>query len=106
MRLSGRFLDDHNHFTVSIRVNVTFFLSFSLNQKFFRRGLQEFETYSCKNDRMCAINPKTRNDCRYCRYQKCTEAGMSREGEFHSPTIIPFSVLFSSFLNPAAKTLH
>lgn len=49
-------------------------------KKFFRRGQKEFETYVCKTDRKCTINPRTRNVCRYCRYQKCVRAGMSRQG--------------------------
>ncbi|ELU05472.1 hypothetical protein CAPTEDRAFT_119978, partial [Capitella teleta] len=50
-------------------------------KKFFRRGLQEHSTYSCKSSRDCVINPRTRNSCRFCRYQKCLSAGMSREGK-------------------------
>ena len=49
-------------------------------QKFFRRGLVESPTYSCKFTGNCVINPRTRNLCRYCRYQKCRESGMSRGG--------------------------
>ncbi|KAI0207833.1 hypothetical protein LSAT2_007485 [Lamellibrachia satsuma] len=48
-------------------------------KKFFRRGLQESESYICKQNGACVINPKTRNDCRYCRFQKCLMAGMSRD---------------------------
>jgi len=49
-------------------------------QKFFRRGLVENATYSCKLTGNCVINPRTRNACRYCRFQKCLESGMSRTG--------------------------
>ncbi|XP_013414288.1 uncharacterized protein LOC106176446 [Lingula anatina] len=48
-------------------------------KKFFRRGLKECATYHCKALKDCAINPKNRNDCRYCRYQKCLAVGMSRD---------------------------
>jgi len=51
-------------------------------QKFFRRGLTEHGSYTCKANQQCEINPRTRNSCRYCRYQKCLAAGMSREGLF------------------------
>ena len=49
-------------------------------QKFFRRGLVESPTYSCKLGGNCVINPRTRNACRYCRFRKCLESGMSRGG--------------------------
>lgn len=50
-------------------------------QKFFRRGLSEYESYECKHNGLCVINPRRRNDCRYCRYQKCLQVGMSRVGK-------------------------
>lgn len=49
-------------------------------QKFFRRGLTEFQGYACKDGGNCVINPRTRNQCRACRYTACITAGMSREG--------------------------
>ena len=54
-------------------------------QKFFRRGLVEYMSYRCKNEGCCLINPQTRNLCRFCRYQKCIAAGMSRNGIFYCP---------------------
>lgn len=48
-------------------------------KKFFRRGLVENQSYVCKNEKDCCINPRNRNNCRYCRYQKCIAVGMSRE---------------------------
>lgn len=54
---------------------------FSLTQKFFRRGLLENASYRCKNGGQCAINPQTRNLCRYCRFWKCISVGMSRNGK-------------------------
>lgn len=48
-------------------------------KKFFRRGLVENQGYNCKGEKCCQINPRNRNNCRYCRYQKCISAGMSRE---------------------------
>ncbi|KAJ8309446.1 hypothetical protein KUTeg_014320 [Tegillarca granosa] len=48
-------------------------------KKFFRRGLVENQSYICKGDKNCSINPRNRNTCRFCRYQKCIAEGMSRE---------------------------
>lgn len=50
-------------------------------QKFFRRALKEAEIYECKQQKMCVLNPRSRNACRYCRYQKCLDVGMSRQGK-------------------------
>lgn len=48
-------------------------------KKFFRRGLVENQSYICKGEKGCGINPRNRNNCRFCRYQKCLSVGMSRE---------------------------
>ncbi|XP_005095909.2 uncharacterized protein LOC101854010 [Aplysia californica] len=48
-------------------------------KKFFRRGLKEHLSYVCKDAKRCRLNPRNRNNCRYCRYQKCLLVGMSRE---------------------------
>ncbi|XP_071079411.1 uncharacterized protein [Haliotis cracherodii] len=47
-------------------------------KKFFRRGLLEYQSYVCKGAMSCLLNPRNRNNCRYCRYQKCLNVGMSR----------------------------
>ena len=45
-------------------------------------------SYRCKNEGCCLINPQTRNLCRFCRYQKCIAAGMSRNGNVLSEWVI------------------
>ncbi|ELT90493.1 hypothetical protein CAPTEDRAFT_57717, partial [Capitella teleta] len=45
-------------------------------KKFFRRALKEYRTYRCKFNLMCTVNPRNRNTCRSCRYQKCIRLGM------------------------------
>ncbi|PVD26170.1 hypothetical protein C0Q70_13839 [Pomacea canaliculata] len=50
-------------------------------KKFFRRGLKEHQAYVCKVAKKCTINPRMRNNCRYCRFQKCLNVGMSRDGK-------------------------
>ena len=47
---------------------------------FFKRSVQKNLVYTCKNDGNCIINKFTRNNCQYCRFVKCTQMGMKREG--------------------------
>ncbi|XP_071784467.1 uncharacterized protein [Asterias amurensis] len=47
---------------------------------FFRRSLKDGTSYFCIDDKKCLITPTSRNMCRFCRYQKCLQVGMSREG--------------------------
>lgn len=49
-------------------------------QKFFRRAVREGGRYTCKAGGLCDINTRTRNACRYCRYRKCLDIGMSLKG--------------------------
>ncbi|GAV08364.1 hypothetical protein RvY_18072-2 [Ramazzottius varieornatus] len=48
---------------------------------FFRRTRQKGleSQYSCKMKGSCVINVSTRNQCMFCRYTKCVNAGMSIE---------------------------
>lgn len=48
---------------------------------FFRRTIRKNQTYSCRFSRTCVIDKDKRNTCRYCRFKKCIQAGMRREGE-------------------------
>jgi len=75
-------------------------------QKFFRRGLTEHTTYVCKSGQNCIINPRTRNSCRYCRFQTCLRAGMSREGKHcRRPSAMDLSCCQLS-LTVYSNTLH
>ena len=62
-------------------------------KKFFRRALKEADLYACKFLKRCSLNPRNRNSCRYCRYHRCLNVGMSREGNIYL-----FIYLFISFL--------
>ena len=45
---------------------------------FFRRVVREgHQTFICQQDGNCEINMKTRNVCRYCRFQRCLDKNMS-----------------------------
>nr|QGX48189.1 RXR [Sinonovacula constricta] len=48
---------------------------------FFKRTVQKNLSYSCKDSGkgLCTINKSTRNNCQFCRYQKCLQYGMKRE---------------------------
>ena len=46
---------------------------------FFKRTVQKDLQYKCRGYQQCVINKLTRNQCQYCRFQKCMMAGMKRE---------------------------
>lgn len=48
---------------------------------FFKRTVQKNLNYTCKENKDCVINKFTRNNCQYCRFQKCIAVGMKREGQ-------------------------
>ena len=47
---------------------------------FFRRSVRKKHVYSCRFQRCCSIDKDKRNQCRYCRLQKCFAVGMRKEG--------------------------
>ena len=57
---------------------------------FFKRTVQKNLVYTCKETKQCSINKFTRNNCQYCRFVRCIEKGMKREGKFLEQVIIPF----------------
>lgn len=46
---------------------------------FFKRTVQKDLQYKCREYQSCLINKFTRNQCQYCRFQKCLTVGMKRE---------------------------
>ncbi|XP_073320115.1 hepatic nuclear factor 4, beta isoform X2 [Pagrus major] len=46
---------------------------------FFRRSIRNNHTYNCRFSRQCIVDRDKRNQCRYCRLQKCFKAGMRKE---------------------------
>ncbi|GAA6232635.1 hepatocyte nuclear factor 4-beta-like [Lates japonicus] len=46
---------------------------------FFRRSIRNHHTYNCRFNRKCTVDKDKRNQCRYCRLQKCFKAGMRKE---------------------------
>ena len=47
---------------------------------FFKRTVQKQLEYSCRGDGNCEVNQFSRNRCQHCRFQKCVEQGMLKEG--------------------------
>ncbi|GMR47578.1 hypothetical protein PMAYCL1PPCAC_17773, partial [Pristionchus mayeri] len=43
---------------------------------FFRRSISDGKKYTCKGNNTCKILPGSRSSCRYCRLQRCVNAGM------------------------------
>ncbi|XP_070821346.1 hepatic nuclear factor 4, beta [Chaetodon trifascialis] len=46
---------------------------------FFRRSIRNNHAYKCRFNRQCIVDRDKRNQCRYCRLQKCFKAGMRKE---------------------------
>ena len=42
------------------------------------------DKYFCSKEQRCEIIPGKRNQCAFCRYQKCIQLGMSVEGLYCS----------------------
>ncbi|KAI9532796.1 hypothetical protein NQZ68_028495, partial [Dissostichus eleginoides] len=51
---------------------------------FFKRSVQGNIEYSCPVASKCEITKRRRKACQACRFQKCLQAGMMREGTFSS----------------------
>lgn len=48
---------------------------------FFKRTVQKNLIYKCKDSGNCIINKFTRNSCQHCRFQRCMQVGMKRDGK-------------------------
>ncbi|KAL5964388.1 Steroid receptor seven-up isoform B/C [Taenia solium] len=48
-------------------------------KSFFKRSVRRQLTYTCKGARQCLIDQHHRNQCQYCRFQKCLKMGMHKE---------------------------
>ncbi|XP_028822404.1 hepatocyte nuclear factor 4-gamma isoform X2 [Denticeps clupeoides] len=46
---------------------------------FFRRSIRKSHVYSCRFNRQCVVDKDKRNQCRFCRLNKCFRAGMKKE---------------------------
>ncbi|CDS40440.1 COUP TF:Svp nuclear hormone receptor [Echinococcus multilocularis] len=48
-------------------------------KSFFKRSVRRQLTYTCRGARQCLIDLHHRNQCQYCRFQKCLRKGMHKE---------------------------
>ena len=46
---------------------------------FFKRSVRKNIQYQCHFKKVCEVNVTLRNNCQYCRLQKCLAMGMKRE---------------------------
>ena len=46
--------------------------------KFFKTFKNQ-EKYNCEEFKRCIVNRRTRNQCQYCRFEKCLTVGMNPE---------------------------
>ncbi|CAH8609320.1 unnamed protein product [Dicrocoelium dendriticum] len=48
-------------------------------KSFFKRSVRRKLTYTCRGNRQCPVDVHHRNQCQYCRFQKCIKVGMRKE---------------------------
>lgn len=48
---------------------------------FFKRSVRRNVSYTCKYNMTCVVDIKRRNQCQYCRFQRCLRVGMNRHGK-------------------------
>ncbi|CAH8473556.1 unnamed protein product [Schistosoma turkestanicum] len=48
-------------------------------KSFFKRSVRRKLNYTCRGNQKCPIDIHHRNQCQYCRFQKCLQVGMRKE---------------------------
>ena len=66
---------------------------------FFKRTVQKDLQYKCREYQQCVVNKQTRNQCQFCRFQKCLITGMKRDAvrEDRTPSVCHFVIYFYFF---------
>ncbi|CAL8096005.1 unnamed protein product [Calicophoron daubneyi] len=65
-------------------------------KSFFKRSVRRKLTYTCRGNRQCPIDVHHRNQCQYCRFQKCVKAGMRKEA-VQQGRLPPYPAMYSPF---------
>lgn len=60
---------------------------------FFKRTVQKNAKYVCLGNRDCIVDKRRRNRCQFCRYQKCLNVGMVKEGKNIRKRLIQCTVM-------------
>lgn len=82
VKLKIAYSKDGNVVTSVIRITVIDDAKFCcFFQTFFLRYGGGNCVFECKFEKNCEITSASRTQCKYCRYQKCIQAGMCRKGE-------------------------
>ncbi len=69
-------------FKVSILLDlINHWIGESFSDTLFQRTVQKKAQYQCLGNRNCQVDKRYRSRCQYCRYQKCLQVGMVKEGE-------------------------
>ena len=58
---------------------------------FFKRSIRRNLDYVCKEKGQCVVDVARRNQCQACRFKKCLQVNMNRDGEFaplHSQNVL------------------
>ncbi|KAM7540310.1 hypothetical protein Aperf_G00000024077 [Anoplocephala perfoliata] len=67
-------------------------------KSFFKRSVRRQLTYTCRAVRQCSVDLHHRNQCQYCRFQKCLRMGMRKEavqqGRLSSSIMHPYFRMF------------
>ncbi|KAL3312964.1 Nuclear receptor subfamily 2, group F, member [Cichlidogyrus casuarinus] len=48
-------------------------------KSFFKRSVRRKLTYRCRGNENCSVDAQHRNQCQFCRFQKCIRIGMKKE---------------------------
>ena len=66
---------------------------------FFKRTVRKELQYACRDEKNCIVDKRQRNRCQYCRYQKCLNMGMKREGIPYCHYLILYCALVTEYFN-------
>ena len=59
---------------------------------FFKRSIRRNLDYVCKENGACIVDVARRNQCQACRFKKCLEMKMNRDGECEYVKYSPLSL--------------